>query len=176
MRYPNIEASVKSILMLLLPHIYHLWNKINAPKKSSQMRKQFVKNCKKWYTLNIKLIYKKGLTFFLKSLDSSLKLSSSLISANHTPTLDYNKITRGDKILLKCFSWRTEVPILITALKLQHVCIAEKEQLLHAASLLFLCHTSTELWNLVCKGLCHPLSIRNFTKGRPFTVLWIASC
>lgn len=118
----------------------------------------------------------KRANFFLKSLDSSLKLSSSLISAYHTPTLDYNKITRGDKILFKCFSWRTEVPNLITALKLQHVCIAEKEQLLHVASLLFLCHTSTELWNLVCKGLCHPLSIRNFTKGRPFTVLWIASC
>lgn len=118
----------------------------------------------------------KRATFFLKSLDSSLKLSSSLISAYHTLTLDYNKITRGDKILFKSFSWRTEVPILITALKLQHVCIAEKEQLLHAASLLFLCHTSTELWNLVCKGLCHPLSIRNFTEGRPFAVLWIASC
>lgn len=42
---------------------------------------------------------------------------------------------------------------------------SEKEQLLHAASLLFLCHTSTELWNLICKGLCHPLSIGNFTKG-----------
>lgn len=63
MRYPNIDASVKSILLLLLLH-YNLWNKINAPKKSQQMRKQFVKNCKKWYTLNIKLIYKKGLTFF----------------------------------------------------------------------------------------------------------------
>lgn len=117
----------------------------------------------------------KRANFFKKSLDSSLELSGSLISAYHTLTLDYNKITRGDKILFRCFSWRTKVPILITALKLQHVCIAEKEQLLNAASLLFLRHASIELWNLVCKGLCHPLSIRNLTEG-PFAVLWIASC
>lgn len=116
----------------------------------------------------------KRANFFKKSLDSSLELSGSLISAYHTLTLDYNKITRGDKILFRCFSWRTKVPILITALKLQHVCIAEKEQLLNAASLLFLRHASIELWNLVCKGLCHPLSIRNLTEG-PFAVLWIAS-
>lgn len=164
MRYPNIDASIKSILLLLLL-LYNLWNKINALKKPSQMEKQFVKNCKKWQTLNIKLIYKKRANFFFfSSLDSSLKLPSSLIGAYHTLIQDYNKISKGDKILLKCFSWRTEVPILITALKLQHVCVAEKKELLCTASLSFLCHTSTEFWNLVCKGLRHPLSIRNFTK------------
>ena len=63
MRYPNIDASIKSILLLLLL-LYNLWNKINALKKPSQMEKQFVKNCKKWQTLNIKLIYKKRTNFF----------------------------------------------------------------------------------------------------------------
>lgn len=118
----------------------------------------------------------KRANFFLKSLDSSLKWSSSLIWAYHTLTLNYNKITKGDKILLKCFSWRTEVPILTTALKLQHVCTAEKKQLLRTASLFLPRHTSAELWNLVCKGLRHPLSIGHLAEGRPLTVLRIAHC
>lgn len=149
------------------------------PQRNWHNEKAICQKLQEMTYIKYKTHIQKRLTFFffLKSLDSSLKLPSSLIWAYHTLTLDFNKITKGDKILLKCFSWRTEVPIFTTALKLQHVCIAEKKQPLRTASLWFLCHASVELWNLVCKGLCHPLSIRNFTKGWwPLTILWIACC